>query len=64
LAQRKGAKFGTLTKRVTLHRFYPFQKTLNASSCKRQTRTPDGMTKTENCFLPPGTVSSAKTLER
>ena len=45
-AQRVGAKFGTLAERVTLHRCYPFQKALNASTCikrvpacQRQPRT-------------------------
>ncbi len=60
-AQRKGAKFGTLTKRVTLHRCYPFQKALNASTCERRTRTPAVMMSERSpmCFSP-GTISSAE----
>ena len=62
--QRDEVKFGRPTEPLPLYRSDPFQKALNASTCKRQTRTPDGMTKTGNFFSPHGTISSAWTRER
>ena len=54
-----------LTKRVTLHRCYPFQRALNASTCKHQTRTPAMRLSKENPMrFSPVTISSVWTRER